>query len=100
MVVHYLSGLDDKTRDIAENLCAILRSLMIARAEQKEPLPAWERDEFCEKISQQMVLLKGNDILIYADTHRKSVPERDNIPIQPDPSWNVEFQMIIAFRRR
>jgi hypothetical protein len=99
MVVHYLSGLDDKTRNIAENLCAILRSLMIARAEQKEPLPPWEREEFCEKISQQMVLLKGNDILIYADTHWKWLPERDNIPVQPDP-WMMEFQMIIAFRRR
>jgi hypothetical protein len=99
MVVHYLSGLDDKTRRAAENLCATLRSLMTANGEQKEPLYPWERDEFCEKISQQMVLLKGDDILIYADTHFKWLPERDNIPVQPDP-WMAEFRMIIAFRRR
>jgi hypothetical protein len=72
---------------------------MTTKAEQKEPLHPWERDELCEKISQQMVLLKGNDILIYADTHFKWLPERDRIPTQPDPMM-AEFQMIIAFRRR
>jgi hypothetical protein len=99
IVVHYLSGLDDKTRCAAENLCAILRSLMSDKAEQKEPPHPWERDELCEKIYQQMVILKGNDILIYANTHYKWLPERDNIPVQPDPMM-AEFQLIIAFHRR
>jgi hypothetical protein len=99
IIVHYLSGLDDKTRCAAENLCTILRSLMFDKAEQKEPLHPWERDELCEKLHQKMVILKGNDILIYADTHYKWLPERNNIPDAPD-SIMAEFQLIIAFRRR
>jgi hypothetical protein len=99
IVVHYLSGLNDELRHAAEELRAILRSLMMPKTEKKEPIPPWEKHAHLQRIAEQMVLLKGNDILVYADTHFKYIPERDT-PAPANDLRLAEFQLLLAFRRR
>ncbi len=99
IVVHSTAGLDDATRAIVETLCTTLRCVMSDKAQPRKRPPAREADEIRAVLTDQMVQLKGRDILIYADTHFKWLPERDSVPMTPDPMI-AEFQLILAFRRR
>ena len=47
------------------------------------------------RLRELLVLLKGNDVWVYATDNIKMWPERHEIPAQPDP-FNGEIQLILA----
>lgn len=49
-----------------------------------------------DQLRELLVLLKGNDVWTYAETHYKRLPERWDIPETPDP-YDAERQLIVAF---
>ncbi len=47
------------------------------------------------RFRELLVLLKGNDVWVYKTDNIKMLPERHEIPAQPDP-FNCELQLILA----
>jgi hypothetical protein len=59
------------------------------------PLSALENLDTIGRLRDLIVLLKGNDVALYADSHWKFLPERWEEPEIRDP-LNMEDQLILA----
>jgi hypothetical protein len=96
VVIHKMAALTEETEGYTDGAVALLKS-EIARKQRDEAqagVPAGR--EIVEQMRQALVLLKGNDISVYAGHHHKKLPERWEIPSKPDP-LHTEMQLIVAF---
>jgi hypothetical protein len=96
IVPHKLVSADAQTSDYISQVLAILQSEIERKQQSDEESPTPASLAAADDLKHLLVLLKGNDIFVYADTHFKMLPERWEIPYKPDP-WNAELQLIIAF---
>lgn len=98
VISHIQTTLTSETEAYADKLLEILGSL--GRQGCGVPLPLDGRDEIAlrRRVRELLVLLKGNDVWVYATSHWKNLPESDT-PISGPPTGH-EFQLIIAFGPR
>ncbi len=96
VVSHVLTALTGETSAYAEELLAILKTLTWDVRGFDNPIEGAEEIAVRRRIRQLLVLLKGNDIWVYGDTHIKTLP--GSFAVQPPGSRaDYEMQAIIAF---
>jgi transcriptional regulator with XRE-family HTH domain len=97
LVSHILTALDAETSAYAEEFILILRSLVWdPRVEARHPSNGAEEIGLRRRIRELLVLLKGNDVWVYGDSHMKALPESYEVRPAGD-RCDYEFQAIIAF---
>jgi hypothetical protein len=84
--------LNTETVAYAQELVSILQS---GTRDMPPPTPI-EELELLRRTRELFVRLKGNDVLVYAETHFKLLPERWEEPKTRDP-FEAEYQLILAF---
>lgn len=96
IVSHILTPLAAEPSAYAEELLTILRSLTWEHRSPLEPMDGLEEVAERRRIRELLVLLKGNDVWVYADTNFKTLPE--SFEVQPKSSpREYETQVIVAF---
>jgi transcriptional regulator with XRE-family HTH domain len=96
LIAHIMIGLTAETSAYAEELVAILRSLTWEARASLEPVDGLEGIALRRRIRELLVLLKGNDVWVYANSNMKQLPE--SFELQPGPDrFDYETQAIIAF---
>lgn len=96
VVSHVMTALTGETSAYAEELLAILKTLTWNSRGFDNPIEGAEEIAIRRRIRELLVLLKGNDVWIYGDTHIKTLPE--SFEVQP-PGGRADYEMqaIIAF---
>jgi transcriptional regulator with XRE-family HTH domain len=96
IVSHFLTPLTAETSACAEELLTILRSLTWPHRSPLEPMDGIEELAVRRRIRELLVLLKGNDVWVYADTNFKTLPESFDVQPKSSPR-QYEMQVIVAF---
>jgi hypothetical protein len=94
VVMHIATKLNTETQAYVKELVSILEAVNIIST--PEALAPTAELEFLGRIRELMVLLKGNDVMVYAEEHYKRLPERWKEPEMPDP-FLLEAQLILVF---
>ena len=92
VVMHITTKLNTETQTYVKELVSILETVNISTPS----LAPTAELELLRRIRELIVLLKGNDVVVYADGHLKRLPERWEEPETPDP-YIVEAQLILVF---
>jgi transcriptional regulator with XRE-family HTH domain len=97
LVSHILTALNAETSAYAEELISILQSLAWdPRIEARRRSDGTEEIGLRRRVRELLVLLKGNDVWVYGDSHMKALPESYEVRSAGD-RCDYEFQAIIAF---
>ncbi len=91
VIVTIATPLNSETLAYAEELVSILEETVLV-----PPSSPSAQLEQLRRVRELMIQLKGNDVLVYADTNWKHLPERWVEPAVRDP-FVVEAQIILAF---
>jgi class 3 adenylate cyclase len=92
VLIHVATKLNAETQAYVEELVSILEAVDI----RTPALSAKAELQLLRRTRELIVLLKGNDVMVYAERHFKRLPERWEEPERPDP-FDVEAQLILAF---
>jgi hypothetical protein len=96
VVSHLMTRLATETEAYAEELLELLGSVTWTRRDCLAPMEARDELPLRRRVRELLVLLKGNDVWVYATTHLKFMPESDVMP--PKRNWGeVHTQLIVAF---
>ena len=96
LISHILTTLTAETSAYVEELLVILKRLTWEDGNFDNPIQGLEEIAVRRRIRELLVLLKGNDVWVYCDTHLKALPECFELP-PPDAKNTYEFQAIVAF---
>jgi hypothetical protein len=96
VVSHVLTTLTAETAAYAEELLSILQSLTSTSRDPFEPLDGMEELALRRRLRELLVLLKGNDVWVYADNNIRTLPESFSVPPK-GAAREYEMQGIIAF---
>ncbi len=96
VVSHVLTRLTAETECYAEDLLDNLQSVTKENRDSSAPIDGREELRLRRRLRELLVLLKGNDVWVYATTHFKYLPEKDVVSEKRDYS-HVEMQVIVAF---
>jgi hypothetical protein len=96
IVPHKLVSTDAETCGYISDVLAVLRSEIERKQQSNDESTIPASPATVDDLKRLFVLLKGNGIYVYANTHLKRLPERWEIPYQPDP-YEAELQLVIAF---
>jgi hypothetical protein len=92
VIMHVATKLNTETQAYVKELVSVLEGTNI-----RTPALAPSAElELLGHIRELIVLLKGNDVMVYATDHWKRLPERWEEPETPDP-YAVEAQLILVF---
>ena len=101
IVPHFMVNADPERFALIEELLLMLKAISTRKWSGAGPLVPDPYDEMpfpeagrFKRLAELVVLLKGNDILVCADTHSRYVPEGE-APRVAGVSWY--FQLLIAF---
>jgi transcriptional regulator with XRE-family HTH domain len=95
LVSHILTSLNAETSAYGEELISILRSLTWEARDSMDSIDGAEEIGLRRRIRELLVLLKGNDVWVYADTNMKALPE--SFEVRPQGTrCDYEFQAVIA----
>jgi DNA-binding XRE family transcriptional regulator len=96
LISHVLTSLTAETSKYVEELLAILKRLTWEGGSFDNPVKGSEEISVRRRIRELLVLLKGNDVWVYGDTHIKILPE--SFEVQPHEALrDFEMQAIVAF---
>jgi transcriptional regulator with XRE-family HTH domain len=96
VVSHILTNLTKETEDYIEELLKILQLLTWNHRDPLKPPEGHEELAIRRRVRQLLVLLKGNEIWVYVDTHIKQFPE--TLTVQEKQDFNKkQWQLILAF---
>ncbi|MDB5607992.1 MAG: hypothetical protein JWP25_4892 [Bradyrhizobium sp.] len=90
VVSHVMTALNAETSAYAEELLAILKTLTWDVRGFDNPIEGAEEIAVRRRIRELLILLKGNDVWVYGDTHIKTLPE--SFEVQP-PSGRTNYEM-------
>ena len=96
VISHVLTALTSETSVYAEELISILRSLTWQERGPLECIDSLEEIGLRRRIRELLVLLKGNDVWVYADSNIKTFPESFEVQ-PPSDQHHSEMQTVIAF---
>jgi len=96
IVSHVLTKLTPETSRYADELLELLEALTWQRRDVLTPISGREELRVCARLRELLVLLKGNDVWVYATDHQKYLPESYEVQVKRDSS-KVQMQAIIAF---
>ncbi len=96
VVSHVMIALTGETSAYAEELLVILKTLTWNGRGFDQPIEGAEEIAVRRRIRELMVLLRGNDVWVYGDTHIKTLPESFEVR-PPGDRADYEMQAIIAF---
>ncbi len=96
VVSHVLTKLTAETESYAEELLDLLQSVSWEKRDILVPFDGREELRLRRRLRKLLVLLRGNDVWVYATTHIKQLPESDLVNSKRDYS-QVQMQAIIAF---
>lgn len=96
IVCHILTPLTAETNAYAKELLQILQSLTWGSRPFTDPIGGVEELAVRQRIRELLVLLKGNDVWVYADTNFKTLPESFEVQPKSNPR-QYELQFIVAF---
>lgn len=96
LVAHILTPLTAETSAYAEELLGMLRDLTWECLSPLDVIDPREEIRYRRRLRELLVLLKGNDIWVYADSHFKFLPESLDIPPR-GTLHEMETQFIVAF---
>lgn len=101
IVPHFMIDADPERFTLIEELLLMLKAISTRKWSGAGPLVPDPYDEMpfpetgrLKRLAELLVLLKGNDVLICADTHSRYVPEGE-APRVADVPWY--FQLLVAF---
>jgi class 3 adenylate cyclase len=92
VLIHVATKLNTETQGYVEELVSILEGMNI----RTSPLTPNAQLQLLRRIREIIVLLKGNDVGVYAEGNNKRLPERWGEPDPPDP-FVIEAQLILVF---
>lgn len=95
VVSHILTNLTAETEAYAEELLTLLESVTRDRRDWLTPIEGKEELRLRRRIRELLVLLKGNDVWVYATDHYKYLPE--SYLVQPLDARETQWQAIVAF---
>jgi len=96
VVSHVLTKLTPETNGYAGELLELLESLTWERRDPLTPIAGRDELRIRARLRELLVLLKGNDVWVYATDHFKHFPESDEV--QPDRDVSkMQMQTVIAF---
>ncbi len=96
VVPKFLVELNAETSQYVEEMVSILNFLTFHGRSRNRPADGGSEDiKHRRRLRELVVMLKGNDVWVYADTHMKCLPES----FEPDPNGQrqIHNQLIIAF---
>lgn len=96
VVTHMLTGLNAETESYAEELLDLLQPLTWEQRDILVPLDGRTQLQVRRRLRELLVLLKGNDVLVYATKHYKYLPESELVQTKRDAA-NIQIQTIVAF---
>jgi transcriptional regulator with XRE-family HTH domain len=96
VVSHVLTTLTPETSNYADELLELLEALTWERRDLLVPVSGREELRIRCRLHELLVLLKGNDVWVYAMDHFKYFPESYDVPPKRDSS-KMQMQAIIAF---
>jgi len=96
IVPHILATLTDETHGYITELLALVQDEIDHQDRARTAGDAAPPPLARNRLRELLVLLKGNDISIYALHHMKILPERWEAPPERDP-FQAELQLILAF---
>lgn len=96
VVSQILAKLNAQTEGYADELLELLQSLSWEKRDCLVPIDGRHELRVRSRIRELLVLLKGNDVWVYATTHFKRLPE--SYDIQPkEQRFDGQMQLIVAF---
>lgn len=96
VVPHFLVELNAETSEYVEKMLSILNSLTYDERDWNQSADGGTKEIMHRRrLRELVVLLKGNEVWVYADTHTKYLPES----FEPEPSGQrrMRNQLVIAF---
>jgi len=96
VVSHVLTKLTPETNSYADEMLELLESLTWERRDPLTPVAGRDELRIRARLRELLVLLKGNDVWVYATEHSKYFPESDDVQPKRDMS-NMQTQTVIAF---
>ncbi len=94
IIVHVRITLNAETSAYADELLEIMESVTWERGSLLHPIEGRGELRMRERIRQLLVLLKGNDVWVFATRHIKHYPESYEVVVTSD---RMEGQTIVAF---
>lgn len=96
LVSHILTRLNSDTEAYTEEMLNLLRAVTWEKRDMLVPLEGQEELGLRRRLRELLVLLKGNDVWVYATTHIKSLPE-SYVVVEDRRSRDIQMQLVIAF---
>lgn len=96
VVSHILTKLTAETNGYADELLALLESLAGERRDSFRSGAGRDELRIRARLRELLVLLKGNDVWVYATDHIKYLPESHEVQPKRDAS-TIQMQTVVAF---
>lgn len=96
VVSHVLTRLTPETNSYADEVLELLESLTWERRDPLTPVAGRDELRIRARLRELLVLLKGNDVWVYATDHFKYFPESHEVQLKRDMS-KLQMQTVVAF---
>lgn len=96
VVSHVLTKLTSETNSYADEVAELLESLTWERRDPLKPVAGRDELRIRARLRELLVLLKGNDVWVYATDHFKYFPESHEVQLKRDMS-KLQMQTVVAF---
>lgn len=96
LLSHVLTKLTPETNSYADELLELLESLTWEKRDPLTPVAGRNELRIRARLRELLVLLKGNDVWVYATEHSKYFPESYEVQPKRDVS-KMQMQTVIAF---